>query len=75
MMCIMQCVYTYFVDVVFTSGGTESNMMVLQTVVKHFKGQLPTDQLPHIITSNLEHDSIRIPLQKFLEEGLAGEML
>lgn len=58
-------------DVVFTSGGTESNMMVLQTVVKHFRGQLPTGQLPHIITSNLEHDSIRIPLQKFLEEGLA----
>ncbi|XP_054707312.1 selenocysteine lyase-like [Uloborus diversus] len=56
-------------NIVFTSGGTESNMMVIQTVIKRFyeeKINAPnyTESLPHIITSNIEHDSIKLPLEE-----------
>uniref|UniRef100_A0A8C5P9P6 Selenocysteine lyase n=1 Tax=Leptobrachium leishanense TaxID=445787 RepID=A0A8C5P9P6_9ANUR len=57
-------------DVVFTSGGTEANNMVLFSAVERFtresrEGQNTTLEegvLPHIITSNVEHDSVSLPL-------------
>ncbi|XP_065773235.1 selenocysteine lyase isoform X4 [Muntiacus reevesi] len=70
-------------DVIFTSGGTESNNLVIQSVVKHFHkvhaangdtGGRPSPvdgALPHIITCTVEHDSIRLPLEHLGEEHVA----
>ncbi|XP_004868458.1 selenocysteine lyase isoform X3 [Heterocephalus glaber] len=70
-------------DIVFTSGGTESNNLVIHSVVKHFqdtqapKGDVGEQQSPregarpHIITCTVEHDSIRLPLEHLVEEQVA----
>ncbi|XP_035942352.1 selenocysteine lyase isoform X3 [Halichoerus grypus] len=70
-------------DIIFTSGGTESNNLVIHSVVKHFhqtrpsKGSLaelcsPLDgATPHLITCTVEHDSIRLPLEHLVEERVA----
>ncbi|KAM5165520.1 selenocysteine lyase [Mantella aurantiaca] len=55
-------------DIIFTSGGTEANNMVIFSAVEQFsiraKESNSLDKsLPHIITSNVEHDSIVLPLQ------------
>ncbi|XP_071805994.1 selenocysteine lyase-like isoform X1 [Asterias amurensis] len=71
-------------DIVFTSGGTETNNMVIHTALQHFwktfpqldpgdpsLGVRPTNQhrfLPHVITSNLEHDSIKLVLEQLADE-------
>ncbi|NXA07906.1 SCLY lyase, partial [Sapayoa aenigma] len=62
-------------DIVFTSGGTEANNMVIHTTRRHFCESQPVlgDSLgtPHIITSSVEHDSIRLPLEQLRKEHLA----
>ncbi|XP_035575804.1 selenocysteine lyase isoform X9 [Canis lupus familiaris] len=70
-------------DIIFTSGGTESNNLVIHSVVKHFhlthasegtraepSGPL-AGAVPHLITCTVEHDSIRLPLEHLLEEQVA----
>ncbi|KAM6178456.1 selenocysteine lyase [Rhynchocyon petersi] len=71
-------------DIIFTSGGTESNNLVIHSVVKHFQESQATkeDRLqhkpqsdgakPHIITCTVEHDSIRLPLEHLEEGGVAA---
>ncbi|NP_001087800.1 selenocysteine lyase [Xenopus laevis] len=56
-------------DIIFTSGGTEANNMVLFSAVENFNRTSKERQnnnvdwaLPHIITSNVEHDSVALPL-------------
>ena len=56
--------------------------MILQTAVKYFHGfhDLSNghpggdnpDKLPHFITSNLEHDSVKLVLEHLAEEGTAS---
>ncbi|KAG8200812.1 hypothetical protein JTE90_006393 [Oedothorax gibbosus] len=61
-------------EVIFTSGGTESNQMVISTACKNFHLEVESGldlKIPHIITSQIEHDSIRIPLEKLVEERKA----
>uniref|UniRef100_A0A8C2UUK4 Selenocysteine lyase n=1 Tax=Chinchilla lanigera TaxID=34839 RepID=A0A8C2UUK4_CHILA len=67
-------------DIIFTSGGTESNNLVIHSAVKHFqetqgpKGeqQSPGERArPHIVTCTVEHDSIRLPLEHLVEEQVA----
>ncbi|XP_023577822.1 selenocysteine lyase isoform X1 [Octodon degus] len=70
-------------DIVFTSGGTESNNLVIHSAVKHFqetqgpKGAPGEQQSPgkgarpHIITCTVEHDSVRLPLEHLVEEQVA----
>ncbi|KAM4836116.1 selenocysteine lyase [Thomomys bottae] len=66
-------------DLVFTSGGTESNNLVIQSVVRHFhESQTSVGDLepsvpaegatPHIITCTVEHDSIRLPLEHLVDK-------
>ncbi|XP_064239466.1 selenocysteine lyase isoform X3 [Aotus nancymaae] len=74
-------------DIIFTSGGTESNNLVIHSVVKHFhvnqtsKGDTgvhlsPVEGAkPHLITSSVEHDSIRLPLEHLAEEQAADQPL
>lgn len=68
-------------EVVFTSGGTEANNMILNTFTsycKDFQDKVseigdaiaPQSFVPHIITSSIEHDSVRKPLEHSLAQGL-----
>ncbi|XP_028650646.1 selenocysteine lyase [Erpetoichthys calabaricus] len=72
-------------DIIFMSGGTEANNFVFHTAIKYFwnvvqKAELngvqvgPSQQggiLPHLITSNVEHDSVRLVAQQLMEEKKA----
>ncbi|XP_033996819.1 selenocysteine lyase isoform X2 [Trematomus bernacchii] len=69
-------------DIIFTSGGTEANNLVLHTAVEHFRRscraaeegggqQNGSSDLPHIITSNVEHDSVKLVAEHLQKEGKA----
>ncbi|KAJ0032162.1 hypothetical protein NQD34_002243 [Periophthalmus magnuspinnatus] len=69
-------------DIIFTSGGTEANNMVIYSAVEYFKrscdaAEHNTDYssgrpgLPHFVTSNVEHDSIKLVLEHLQREGMA----
>ncbi|XP_009322275.1 PREDICTED: selenocysteine lyase [Pygoscelis adeliae] len=62
-------------DIVFTSGGTEANNMVIHTARRHFRESQArlgdSWGTPHIVTSSVEHDSIRLPLEQLVKENLA----
>ncbi|NWV14737.1 SCLY lyase, partial [Ptilonorhynchus violaceus] len=62
-------------DIVFTSGGTEANNMVIHTACRHFHESQPgtgdSQGTPHIVTSSVEHDSIRLLLEQLGREGQA----
>lgn len=69
-------------DIIFTSGGTEANNLVLHTAVEHFRRKCKAAEdaegiqngshgLPHIITSSVEHASIRLVAEHLLREGKA----
>ncbi len=52
-------------EIIFTSGGTESNNMVILGLASHF-----SPQKNHIITSKIEHPSVMNPCLRLLEQGL-----
>ncbi|XP_047400920.1 selenocysteine lyase isoform X3 [Sciurus carolinensis] len=70
-------------DIIFTSGGTESNNLVIHSMVKYFhenqtsRGDVVEQHSPeegarpHFITCTVEHDSIRLPLEHLVEEQVA----
>ncbi|KFO12798.1 Selenocysteine lyase, partial [Balearica regulorum gibbericeps] len=53
----------------------QANNMVIQTACRHFRGSQarPGDSrgAPHIVTSSVEHDSVRLPLEQLVKEKLA----
>nr|XP_037289703.1 selenocysteine lyase-like isoform X3 [Rhipicephalus microplus] len=61
-------------EIVFTSGGTESNNMIIHSLVRHFKNTrssfaaLSNSKIPHVITSNIEHNSILLTLKDLYED-------
>uniref|UniRef100_A0A1B6D9W7 Selenocysteine lyase n=4 Tax=Clastoptera arizonana TaxID=38151 RepID=A0A1B6D9W7_9HEMI len=55
-------------DIIFTSGGTESNNMVIQSVVRWAKSR-GLDK-PHIILSNVEHVATLMPLKQMAQDAL-----
>lgn len=61
-------------EIVFTSGGTESNNMIIHSLVRHFKktrssfAPLSHFKVPHVITSNIEHNSIVLTLKDLHED-------
>ncbi|XP_041377790.1 selenocysteine lyase-like isoform X2 [Gigantopelta aegis] len=61
-------------DIIFTSGGTETNNWVFHIATRYFHETFVSDKkscLPHIVTSNLEHDSVKVVLQQLEKQGLA----
>ncbi|MBN3295578.1 SCLY lyase, partial [Amia calva] len=69
-------------DIIFMSGGTEANNFVFHTAIKYFwdtlgqngreDGPLTGDvALPHIISSSVEHDSIKLTAEHLLKMGRA----
>uniref|UniRef100_A0A8C4HXP0 Selenocysteine lyase n=1 Tax=Dicentrarchus labrax TaxID=13489 RepID=A0A8C4HXP0_DICLA len=69
-------------DIIFTSGGTEANNLVLHTAVEHFRRscraaeqgeghQNGSNGLPHIIASNVEHDSVKLVAEHLRRDGKA----
>ncbi|XP_067395135.1 selenocysteine lyase isoform X2 [Emydura macquarii macquarii] len=70
-------------DIIFTSGGTETNNLVIHTALRHFReSQVLAQDGPgedhkgaaraaHFVTSNVEHDSVRLPLEHLVKEHMA----
>ncbi|XP_053895071.1 selenocysteine lyase isoform X5 [Malaclemys terrapin pileata] len=66
-------------DIIFTSGGTEANNLVIHTALRHFResqvlgqdGPGEDHKRAHFITSNVEHDSVRLPLEYLVKEHMA----
>ncbi|KAG7228678.1 hypothetical protein INR49_008454 [Caranx melampygus] len=69
-------------DIIFTSGGTEANNLVLHTAVEHFRRNCrAADEgeghhngctgRPHIIISNVEHDSVKLVAEHLQRDGKA----
>lgn len=63
-------------EIIFTSGGTEANNWVLSSIAESsaamngVASKCPDRNfLPHIITSNIEHDSIKFPLESMMKGG------
>jgi cysteine desulfurase len=62
-------------EIVFTSGGTESNNLAIQGVLKAFKEKVRHDaelhkSHPHIVSSVIEHPAIRELLLRYQEDGV-----
>lgn len=56
-------------------SSPQANNMVIHTALRHFRESKGQDgATPHIITSGVEHDSIRLPLEQLVKESLAGEL-
>jgi cysteine desulfurase len=53
-------------EVIFTSGSTESNNMVIKGIVKALRKK----EKMHIITSAIEHDAILAPCAELEKEGI-----
>jgi len=51
-------------DIVFTSGASESNSLLIKSVTENYKNN--TGRMPHVIISSMEHKSI-LNLVKLLE--------
>lgn len=49
-------------DILFTSGGTEANGLAIRGVAGMARGR-------HLMTSAVEHSSVRVPLQRLTEQG------
>ncbi|XP_038604948.1 selenocysteine lyase isoform X2 [Tachyglossus aculeatus] len=71
-------------DIIFTSGGTEANNLVIHSSLQLFqegrrqvRGKPEEHEMhvsspkPHFITSTVEHDSIRLPLEHLVKAHVA----
>ena len=57
-------------EIIYTSGASESNNLVIQGVLNKYK-----NKGKHIITSKLEHNSIIAPLQVMQKNGFEVDMV
>jgi len=66
-------------DILFVSGGTEANNMVIHSAVMFYAQwaagtggatDAPVAGVPHVVTSNVEHDSIALALKSMAKQQL-----
>ncbi len=57
-------------DVIFTASATEANNLALAGIIKFFRQQKKLENL-HIISSQIEHDSVLNTLKDLEKEGVA----
>lgn len=55
-------------EIIFTSGATESDNLVIKGVIKALKSK--GVQNPHVITTKVEHEAILEPCQELEKEGV-----
>jgi cysteine desulfurase len=55
-------------DIVFTSGGSESNTWIITSAVRSYMKL--TNKRAHVITSNVEHDNIMMMMKNFEQEDV-----
>jgi len=58
----------HYDEIIFTSGGTEANNLAIQGVVSAFGTPTSKLGLPHIITSAIEHSSVRDVVRALKEQ-------
>lgn len=61
-------------EIIFTSGGTEANNMIICGIIQYFeefRKKTKCNGKPHIITTNIEHDSVLLPIKHLAEQSLA----
>lgn len=75
-------IYKFFASHFFLD--LQANNLVFHTAVEHFRKCVTSSEgnayiqqngrgsLPHIITSNVEHDSIKVTAEYLLKDGKAG---
>lgn len=69
-------------DIIFVSGGTEANNLVFHSLLKHFDEckklaqdkNININQIPHIIISKIEHDSVKLIADQYKRDKLAGNI-
>lgn len=67
-------------DIIFVSGGTEANNLVFHSVLKFYQklksyaqsDKMIMEPLPHIIVSEIEHDSVKLIAENYEKDKLAG---
>ena len=70
-------------EITFTSGGTESNYLAMHSAIQSFhswlkdskvNGDISTQtgnsDIPHVISTNIEHVATDLPLRKWEKDGL-----
>ncbi|MES2416239.1 MAG: cysteine desulfurase family protein [Patescibacteria group bacterium] len=79
---IAQVLNAHSDEIVFTSGATESNNLAINGIVKKYaedffrssgKVTRPLKNLPHIVTTNIEHASV-LEVCKYLEKNKLAEV-
>ena len=68
----MITILLFFLDVIFTSGGTESNNLAIHSAVEYYSSSRDFGRLPHVVTTNLEHDSVALCVQALKQKGCIG---
>jgi cysteine desulfurase len=58
-------------EIVWTSGATEADNLALRGVVEAAGESMPGAQLPHVITSAIEHKAVLDPVKALEERGAA----
>ena len=56
-------------DIVFTRGGTESNVMGLWGVIASYRADNP-GQIPHVLISTIEHAAVRESAWAWADQGI-----
>jgi len=54
-------------EIIFTSGGTEGANLAILGIIKAAK---TSHQIPHVITSTIEHPAVLEPIKYLLKEGM-----
>ncbi len=66
---VAQLIHAKPEEIAFTAGSTEANNWALKGLVDFLKEQKPNDPI-HVLTSNIEHASVKEPLLYLQKKGL-----